>query len=107
MASDNAQATLEAAQAWIEAQLPLVTPTKEQALALRSLIGGQGLGTLLGLMHGSRQTYFVQLSNCKLGTPEGVAQAAVLQGAIKGIDLLRDTLLEQVTPDEASKEQNP
>lgn len=71
-----------------------------------SLVGHPGFYHLLGLMMGSKQAYMVQLSHIPLNNADAAARASVLQGQIKGIELLRETMLEQFssnTPDDGAK----
>lgn len=49
---------------------------------------------LLGLLLGERQSKLIQLANLPLNSPETSARASVLQGEIKGIDKIRQTLIE-------------
>jgi hypothetical protein len=83
------------AQAWLESQPPKAELDDVERVELLKLLGHPGMGALLSLMLGSRQAIFVSLSNTPLNSPSAVAQASVLQGRAQGIDLLRDTLLEQ------------
>jgi len=52
----------------------------------------------LGLLLGSRQAQLMALANVGLGTAEKSCQASVLQGTVKGIDLVRDTVVDLFTP---------
>lgn len=63
--------------------------------ALESLVGHEGFSVLLGLMVGTRQGFLTQLGAMPLSTEPGRYQAAVLQGQIKGLNLLPQLVLDQ------------
>jgi hypothetical protein len=66
--------------------------------AMESLVEHPGLAVLLGLMAGARQGFYLQLSNMPLSTEPGRYQGAVLQGQIKGFDLVPQIILEAFPP---------
>ncbi len=80
---------------WLE-DIPLVTEilTEEQAEALESLVGHEGFQLLLGLILAEKQGLYMRLANTPLVEGQVIA-AAVIQGQIKGIERLRETLVEQ------------
>jgi hypothetical protein len=89
---------------WLE-ELPILAELKDskQAEAVRSLAGHEGFGLLIGLLMATRQAFYVQLANLPIGNSTDAARFSVLQGQTKGIDLVRETLLElfpDVTPAE-------
>jgi hypothetical protein len=92
-------ATAEEAQGWLTS-LPVVTEIEDskQLEAVQSLLGHEGFATFLGLLLGSRQAFYVALAAIPLDGAANAARASVLQGQIKGIDLVRQTVLEQFTP---------
>lgn len=97
--------TREAAFKWLE-DVPVLdgitsTPDVE---AIKTLIGHEGFSLLLGLLMGSRQAYFVALANLPLGNSADAARLSVLQGKVQGIDLIRETLLEQFPQPAEDKE---
>lgn len=75
-----------------------------QLAEVEALMEQPGLGHLLGLLLGEKQAAYVRLSNLSLDTDKGRYQAAVTQGHIKGIDAVRNTLLELFTPADASSQ---
>lgn len=111
MSTDNTQA---AVQAWLDkvevvTDIALLPP--EDVHELQSLLGSRAMSLLLGLMMGSRQGCYLQLANAELATAEGRHNAAVIQGTIRGIVMLPQTLLELAVPaqeqQQAGQEQNP
>jgi hypothetical protein len=91
-------------QDWLESITPIAESTEQQDAAARELLGNDGLAAVIGLMLGSRQTFYTQLAHLPLDTAANVSRASVIQGQIKGIDLLRQTLLELATPAETGTE---
>lgn len=83
---------------------PLADVSETQLTSLFKLLEHDGFPVLLGLLLGERQTKYVQLSNIKLGTPEQQVAAAVLQGQIKGLDRVRETMIEMVPDTESTDE---
>lgn len=86
------------AQHLLEAPIPtdeLLPMEKEQ---VKKLVEDVGFHHLLRLMLGARQAQYMVLSNIMLGDPSNVARASVIQGQIKGIDMLRETVLELFKP---------
>lgn len=91
----------DATQAWldtVEVVTDLTDLTEGEITAARSLLGHPGMKVLLGLMIGARQGFYVQLGNMGLGDEAAACRASVIQGMVKGIDLLPSTLLELVAP---------
>lgn len=99
-------ATFEEIKDWLESHQPKAELLPDEAEALQSLIGNKGLGALLSLMMAARHVSYITLAALPLGTDEMVARASVIQGTIKGIDLIRETLLEQTMPAQASEGAN-
>lgn len=62
--------------------------------AIESLLGHPGLPVLLGTLLGTRQGCYVQIAAMPLVSEASRYQAAVLQGTIKGIDLVSQSLLQ-------------
>lgn len=94
-------ATLEQAQAWM-VSVPLLTDITEskQLEAFQSLVGHEGFAVFLGLLLGSRQAFYAALAAIPLDGAANAARASVIQGQIKGIDIARETVLEQFKPAE-------
>jgi hypothetical protein len=80
-------------QEWLDKAEVIVQPNADQQRALEGIVGGDGLLVLLGLLVGSRQGFYLQLSQTPLSDPAQTYRAAVLQGQIKGIDLVAQTVL--------------
>lgn len=85
----------EETEAWLNRVPVLSEPSDEQAEALRALFGSVGLTTFLGLLLGARQALYAFMSNVPLGDAENDCAAAVVQGKIRGIELVFDTVREQ------------
>lgn len=70
---------------------------------IEDLLRHPGFYHLYGLLLGARQGYLVALSQAPLANTGEVQRAGVLQGTIRGIEIIRDTVLEQTipSPDEA------
>jgi hypothetical protein len=83
-------------QRWLDTATTLLPEeiTGEQQLAIEGLIGNPGMLAVLGLMLSARQGMYLQVANMPLSTDAGRYQAAVLQGQIKAIDMLPQTLLD-------------
>jgi len=79
---------------WLDNTDIITEPTQEEILLAREVISSEGMRVVWGLMLGTAQGKRVALENAPLGTPETDHRAAVIQGGIKGIYVLRDTLLE-------------
>lgn len=85
---------------WLS-RLPVISdPSDEQRNALNDLYESVGLTTLLGLLLGARQGLLVFLSNLPLGTPEADCAAAVIQGKIRGLEMVSDTVREMSVSDD-------
>jgi hypothetical protein len=89
----------EHVQAWLESTPVLAELTDSKQLEMvQSLVGHEGFHLFLGLLLGSRQAFYTALSAIPLDGAANAARASVLQGQIKGIDLVRQTVLEQFMP---------
>lgn len=85
---------VKALERWLNSIQPLEEITSEMYDGLmRQCQNGSPLHGLIGLMLGARLGLMEQLANAPLGTAEKMAGAAVIQGAIKGMDEIRQTLL--------------
>ena len=73
-------------------------PDSKAQEQLEELFKHPGFTILWGLMLGARQAYLYTLANLPCGSSEEIRRLGVIQGTIKGIDLLRDTALEQTIP---------
>lgn len=92
MLADDLKSTLER-------QFPIERlPDSKSEEAMQDLLKHPGIPLLYSLLLGSKQAYLVALSHAQLTNMETVAQAAVIQGVIRGIDLFGSTLLEQAVP---------
>lgn len=82
-------------------------PDSKAVEAVQDLLKHPGLPLLWGLLMGSRQFFLLALSQHPLGNADQVTRAAVIQGKIQGIELFRDTVIEQGVPSrtDADKEQ--
>lgn len=79
---------------WLNNIQPLEAITSEMYDGLMAQCrDGSPLHGLIGLVLGERQQLMEQLANLPLGSAEKMAVAAVTQGAIKGMDEIRQTLL--------------
>jgi hypothetical protein len=92
-------------ESWVNNILPLAALTQEQEKAVQELLGHSGVEVLVGLMLGTREAFLVMLASLPLNTPANVTHASVLQGQIKGIDLLRHTLIELSVPETSAQPQ--
>lgn len=81
---------------WFES-LPVLADVKlgVDRQALLDLAGHHGFGVFIGLMMGARQAFYTQLAALPISNMESAARASVIQGRVQGIDLIRETLLEQ------------
>jgi len=81
-------------------EAPVLTklPDVESTSAFEELLKHPGLPLLWGLLLGSKQAHFAALSAAPLGNLEEVRRAGVLQGTIRGIDMIYQTLVEQSVP---------
>jgi len=73
-------------------------PNSKAQEELEELFKHPGFVILWGLMLGARQGFLITLANLPVGGTEEVRRLGVIQGTIKGIDLLRETALEQAMP---------
>lgn len=79
---------------WLN-NLPVLTTVGDKARdEFKALLGGDAMTAFLGLLLGTRQGYYAQLSNYPLGNAESSCRASVIQGHIKGIDMVIDTVRE-------------
>jgi hypothetical protein len=84
----------EEIEKWLNA-VPIRTElTGAELDDLFNLTTNRAFKALLGLLLGERQSKLVQLANLPINSPETSARASVLQGEIKGIDKIRETLIE-------------
>jgi hypothetical protein len=84
----------EEIEKWLNA-VPIRTElTGAELNDLFELTANRAFKALLGLLLGERQSKLVQLANLAINSPETGARASVLQGEIKGIDKIRETLIE-------------
>lgn len=84
----------EEIEKWLNA-VPIRTElTSAELDDLFDLTQNRAFKALLGLLLGERQSKLIQLANLALNSPEASARASVLQGEIKGIDKIRETLIE-------------
>lgn len=92
-------------EAWLESAVPMdgteITALKQAEI--EQILGHPGLLSIVGLMLGARMTAYTQLAAISLHDGQQVARASVIQGTIRGIDLLRATLLERGTPADAEE----
>lgn len=88
-------------QAFLDRVPEKLTLNEVEAQELIQLLQHPGFTHLLGLLITARQGFFFQLSNMTLYSEQGRYHASVLQGTIKGIDLVHQTLLEQFPMAEA------
>lgn len=86
-------------EAWIK-RIPVLTAPRnsDEQIALEELLVSKGLPVLLGLLFGSRQALYAQLSYAPMRDDDGVWRAAVLQGKIQGIELVIQTVKELAVP---------
>lgn len=101
-----AYATQEEVKAWLESHQPKVDLTTEETDEVRQLIGHAGLGHLISLLLASRMAQYAILAGLPLESEALRARASVTQGTIKGIDIIRDTLLEMAVPAQAEEGAN-
>src|SRR5687768_12412068 len=79
-------------------------PDSKAVEAVQEVLKHPGLYHLWGLMLGSRQTHFMMLSEAPAGNLDQVRRLGVIQRTIKGIELFRQTVLEQTIASGESKE---
>jgi hypothetical protein len=93
------QTPVENAQRWLE-DIPVLAElsNSDEQIAVQSLIGHEGFRLFLGLMLGSRQAKYLQLSKVPLANSADATRAAVIQGTIAGIEMSRETVLECFQP---------
>jgi hypothetical protein len=70
-------------------------PDSKATEELHDLFRHPGLAHLWGLLLGARQSMFLTLSQSPIGSTGEIQRIGVIQGTIKGIELFRDTVLEQ------------
>ena len=87
----------EAIEHWIKNQAVKTELTDKERDAVWELLDNKGFKGLIGLMFAARQAQYAILATRPLGTAEHSAQAAVIQGVIKGIELFFQTVIEQGT----------
>lgn len=79
---------------WLDSTEPVDEPTSEQIAQARHVLSSDGMRVIWAMLVGAAQGKRVELENAPLGTPAEAQRAAVIQGSIKGIYMVRDTLLE-------------
>lgn len=89
---------------WIQSIPTISEPSDEAADALRNLYGSVALTTLLGMVKGARQALYALLSNVPLGGEENDCAAAVIQGKIRGLETIFDTVREVAVSDDADEQ---
>lgn len=72
--------------------------TSREFELLRKLIGSEAFGLFYSLLAQQRAEATVCLINAKLGTAERDCSTAVIQGQIRAIDQIRETLLDIADP---------
>lgn len=80
-----------------------ILPDSKAVEQLQDLLAHPGLPHLWGLLQGSKIAQFQVLANSPLTNMETVSRASVIQGTIKGVDLIYNTLLEQAVPSQADQ----
>lgn len=90
---------IEEMEQWLK-RIPVLTAPRnpEEELNINELLLHPGLPILLGLLFGSRQAFYAQLSYQPLKDDDGSWRAAVLQGKIQGIELVVQTVKELAVP---------
>lgn len=68
--------------------------TTAQRDDLRAMLDHKGFPVLMGLLMGQQQGLYGMLANVSPATAEGAHQIGVIQGQIKGIAAIRETVLE-------------
>lgn len=92
-------------QAFLDSVPEKLLLNEMESMELSTLMQHPGFTHLLGLLVTARQGCYVQLGNMTLYNEAGRHHASVLQGMIKGIDLVHQTLLEQFPMAEAVEQQ--
>lgn len=69
--------------------------------SLQTLIGHQPFGLFMAVLAHQRAQAAVLLSNLQLGSPAQIAAASVLQGQIRAVDQIRETVLSIADPQAA------
>jgi hypothetical protein len=106
--TDNSTTAIQAWLDEVEVKTDVALLTQQEMHDALELIGHPGMKVLLGLMIGSRQGCYVRLANAGLSNTAEAIAAAVIQGTIRGIDMLPNTLLELAVPAQAGEqEQQP
>lgn len=79
---------------------PVLTEIRgiDNRAAIEDFLAHPGFSLFWGLLLGSRQAYYAALSSAPAGNTEEVRRIGVLQGTIKGIELVSQTALEQLAP---------
>jgi hypothetical protein len=85
-------------EAWL-AKIPVISKLdSEQERAIMETLGSPGLTALLGLLFGSRQALYAQVSYAPNGDPVMSHRVSVLQGKIQGLELVVQTVRELAVP---------
>lgn len=79
---------------WLNSIEIVAEPTGDQIDEVWKLLDEPGLAVLLGLLLGQRQGSLVTLSLVPAASVENQHTISRIQGEIKGLDALRNTLLE-------------
>ena len=87
----------EAFEKWLDESPFIDEPDAQQLAAARAVMSSEGMRVIWGMMLAAAHEKRVTLENLPLGTPERDHMAGVIQGGIKGIYVLRSTLLELLT----------
>lgn len=95
-----------AAAAWLKQQGLIESLDDDQWTEVQKLIGDPAFGILYAMLMYQRAEYMVMLSNVTLGTPEKDSHASVLQGNIRAIDRMHETLLMIAEPTADAAQQN-
>lgn len=85
----------------------LLEPSVEQHDAIFALMQNKGFIALLGLLQAGRQGFYMQLANTPLHDELHRHAASVIQGQIKGIDAIRDTLLSLIPDQDPTEQEQP
>lgn len=84
----------EAFEKWLDDTAELIEPNAEQLAHARLVLSSEGMRVIWGLLVASAQAKRIELENAPCGNAEQAHRVGVIQGSIKGIYMIRDTLLE-------------
>lgn len=88
----------KAADEWLKKQGIIGDLTDEDYEQVRKLIGNPSFGIFWAILRFKREQSAIILSNASLGGPERDCAASVLQGHIRAIDDVRETILQIAEP---------